>query len=409
MTLSEVQQLVNNKDWKTLKDLGWLDFNNFIMHKEALATKEFVLEFLLTDYGKRLVGLFGHPLGSLVDRSGVHFTESEYKTILTTEGANWDLIYLLNLTPHKTQDFLAFYIDNFDEISDVCYPVAFSITKDILGDGSLNEKFAAVINDEHKFTRVAENARFHFDNAGIKFFDEYASTESKFELLTAEHPVDSKLLNSVISGLPEEVVVNFITKRPRDIGNLLRLMKSLRSIDYTLNDENISTLLQNSTSALLHIMTKDQIIKFRSKFTSFAIADSNKLSLDEFVELYPKAKLVSIPKGFYTEEEIAKYPQLFNPKSSGTLDLYFTKETLKILNREWGTRQRYSADDNGNPSDILIRNVERLTPEIIRYLESKGEIDWNRVFKSLNDNNNKLKSINPNLATVGNFINNYKD
>ena len=407
MTPIEIQELNNKKDWNSLAGIEWLDFNSFLTHEGARVTREFVLEFLCSRLGNRLLTLFNYRLVALIDESGLEFSKSEYKKILNTPEANFDLIYLLNLTPRKSQDFLEFYLDNFHEISKVNYPTSFSITQNILGDGSLNERLAELINDSWLFSRVINNVKIHVDEAGISFFEEYINTESKLKLLTAKQPVDNKLLKTLISSMSEDDVMRFISQHAHNIRNLQPIMDSLGNINYTINDENISTLLQNNSEPMLRIMTKDQVIKFRSKFTSDDIANSNKLSLDEFVGLYPNARLSSIPYGFHTEEEIAKYPQLFNPKSYGIHGLYYTKETLRILNKFWGTRQRYSPGESDNPTYILIRCPQYLIPEIIRYLESKGSIDWPRVLKNLHAAH--MTPFNPKLTIVEGFLSKYKD
>ena len=211
----------------------------------------------------------------------------------------------------------------------------------------------------------------------------------------------------IMEDLPEDILIEYIFKEHVPELSTKWLFTNLGTTDYSMSDENILRLMDTFNHYVTRIMTKEQVIKFYKTLGIDVVAKSQKMSLDELDTMFPGERLLLPPLVFHTEEDIRKYPQFFNPKSSGINRFYFTKDTLKILNKTWGTRQRYDSN-NGNASKLLIRNSYKLTPDIIRYLESK-EIDWGYVFRGLIANIKNYERNDTRLAIIGKLLNKYQD
>ena len=159
--------------------------------------------------------------------------------------------------------------------------------------------------------------------------------------------------------------------------------------------------------ALNLVLTKEQIKQHSDKLGAETVIKRKDISLDEVAEMFPGKRIEFYPRGFYTEEEIAKHPQFFNHKIGNKLgNLYFTRETLKILNRFWKTRQSYNKE-NSDVTGILLHHIDEMTPEIIRYLESKGEIDWSQFYSRIKEHH--TSEINPVISKLIDFFEKYKN
>ena len=124
-------------------------------------------------------------------------------------------------------------------------------------------------------------------------------------------------------------------------------------------------------------------------------------------ELYPLEKLSDkLPenigryvnfiraKRFFTEEEIAANPNLFDPeyvKDSGKS--YVSRETFKILNKQFNKRKQYGEGLDDFLTIIRKYSYETMTIKTIKYLVEKTGFPVAKLLEpdKLKDLENKLK------------------
>ena len=405
----EIQQAIDDENWDALDRADSWDFGRFLDQEGALFKKSILLDFFGNGHGNQITKFIDVEMVDEIFSKIDNLTIEDYEELLK-KAHQHKLIDFLNLTKHKTQVFLEFYIDNFEEITDLInaaprFGQNISITQELLGDGSLNEKFAELINDASVMRQIA-GARLFVDAAGLNFFEDYISSEAKLGFLDNRF-ADDAVIQDIINNLSEETIMEYIyaeRQRPLDIKFSL---SNLEKNGYSFNDENIKKMLYDAPQHVPHIMTKEQIFKFKDEIGINAVRQSSKLTLDDLAELFPGKRASAPPSGFHTEEEILKYPQFFNPKSSAMRDFYFTRETLKVLNSFWGTRQRYDAKSS-DVTYVLIENIYIMTSDTIRYLTSKGEVDWVCFYKELDNPVTTSNTTSAGLAVVSDLIRKYK-
>ena len=403
MSPTEIQVAIINKDWAALSKVPWWEFDGFMKHRTHPIPKEFFLDFLTTvDAGNAVLQSYEDLIPAM---NGLDFSYNDYTKMLKSA----DIVYnitLFDLTKDKTQEFLEFYLDNSDRILELRKDVAMvatvaSFTKKLLGDGSLNERFAKLLNSDINVLRRIVTDGLKADAVGLQFLKEYINDDIKLALLETKS-ASTDVLELVTKNASEESIIDYISDDKRIA--YYNVFPNLSNIGYTFSDKGISNIISAHKKYAVSVMTKEQITKFKDELGIVHIKNSNKLTLDEVADLFPGKQSSTPPAEFHTEEEMVKHPQLFNPKSDGTQLLYFTRETLKILNREWGTRQRYD-ENSSDVNRVFDSNIYSITPKMIRYLESKGEIDWVNALHKMT-----LRAYdNPKLKAVSDFLAKYKE
>ena len=398
----EIQQLIDAHEWETLNEVEVWDFRVFMRSNNARINKELVLEFFIA-HPHFLARSSAKLLHSLLVTSVTVFTVKEYEKMLEGFGNNINA-YLLMFTEEKDHAFLEFFINNYSKILSLpLVKLPMYINKQLLGDGSLNEEFANILNNYNVMRKLIVGGLI-VDSAGIDFFIEHISVSSTLDILDSSKSINADLIKRAKFKLTEEAVMTYIYETHTPSLNVQIMLLKLGKAGYAFSDDNLKTLFNSFPLYVVHVMTKEQLTKFKDELGLGTALYSSKITLDELADLYPGERAETPPAGFHTEEEIAKHPQFFNPKSTGISRFYFTRETLKILNREWGTRQRYDVGTNGDATKVLLRNIIRITPENIRYLDSKG-VDWSSVY---NFGANEYNLDGP-LTVVSKFIIKYKD
>ena len=394
MNTIEIQQAIIDNDWNKIIEVDWKSMFDVLSQDNTVINNEFITEFLMLPNSKIVRTLLRNKpelLISQIIKNNIHLSYHDYENILAsvTESTR-NALYMANLllpTADKDQEFLRFFIDNFRAIEIAVFdayttlPAAVRITKNLLGDGSLNEQFIDVlITSESIFRYVNLDA----DENGLELLDSI-NRDILLTIISKSQVVSDDILNIAVDKYTQVELVETLIRN--NASYIDRVLSKLPQIEYKLTDAALSILLNNKNNGailsqvIVPLITKEQFVENKDAFGVSSAVNDTELELSEVAEIFP-GKRASANKKFYTEEEIMKYPQFFSPGSVALSKLYYTKQTLTIINREFGRRARYNADSS-DVTKIMILNIERLTPTIIRYLESKGDVDWNAFYDAL--------------------------
>ena len=166
----------------------------------------------------------------------------------------------------------------------------------------------------------------------------------------------------------------------------------------------------NKPIQLLPALSKEKTIEYYGNLGESIIIKNTNLSIDEVVEIAnsPNGKESLFGSRFFTDEEIAKYPHLFDPRNlKYGPSAYVSKETFKLLNKSAGTRQRY----NTEYSDFKViyrRHVNEryhLSDEEVMYLKEKTNCSNKEFIKSIDNvyTNREVLQADSKILLLGKF------
>jgi hypothetical protein len=150
--------------------------------------------------------------------------------------------------------------------------------------------------------------------------------------------------------------------------------------DYEIDDEQFKKLFDKFGGHVFGYIINnisEKVIeeKIKSIHTGYLVKRQS-MSLERMSELLDHAKTdMSGYSRFFTEEEIAQHPHFFDPRALNRRTcLYVSRDTFKILNKTWGTKQQY----NDELVDF-VTIVRSLTPgalsiKTLRYLKEKTSV-----------------------------------
>jgi hypothetical protein len=164
---------------------------------------------------------------------------------------------------------------------------------------------------------------------------------------------------------------------------------------------------------LINNLTVSQIIKYQEYMNVVDFARNTGITTDDIVKkMGSRSQLLRVTNRFYTEEDLIKYPSNFNPRVVLSYsNVYCSKATFKILNKEHGRRMRWD-DKLINMRSILVRlRLENINHDVIKYLNTKIDESNGMVLKaaeilSVNTPSTKYQS---NVVSLGKFIRKFKE
>lgn len=133
---------------------------------------------------------------------------------------------------------------------------------------------------------------------------------------------------------------------------------------------------------IIQAMTDDQLERNKGSIKNKTSLFDAGIPLDRIYDLYSGdlSGLAARAKAwltFHTEEDLIKFKELFKPEhmTPGSPMFYMSKETLKILNKQHGTRKKYP-EEYGDFEIIILtygreQNVRKLTDEMVKYLAER--------------------------------------
>lgn len=122
-------------------------------------------------------------------------------------------------------------------------------------------------------------------------------------------------------------------------------------------------------------LSKEQVIKHKSMIPLNQVTQRDDFTIDEIAQdiLGPGNHADLTTHRFFTEEEIRRYPELFNPERiKQNYGHYVTKDTFKMLNKAWGgKRYRYNEELTNFVRLINELSADNLTVKNLKYLKEK--------------------------------------
>ena len=284
----EIQSAIDNKDWGSLSKVSRWDFDQFIRLGKARIPKYFFLEFLKHERAEHVIHKSCGTLLSFMNN--LDFSYDDYREMFKFADKSHN-ITLFDMTKDKTQAFLEFYIDNSDRIIELRDKIMYrdvtvaSFTKKLLGDGSLNKRFAEVLNGDINAFRREVHGGVQADAAGLQFLKEYASNDLKLELLESEPSTDPEVLRIATEAASGESITDYICRR--NSTDLSNVFSNLGNVGYEFSDKLISDIVHKHAEHAAYVMTKEQIANFNNELGITSIINSNKLELDELADIFP--------------------------------------------------------------------------------------------------------------------------
>ena len=416
MTKQEITQALSDQNWEAIRKVPWWEVKDCLHQSSFVINKEFVTKFLIDTQGVTQHILF-YDTNWLINKmvtDNMRLSYHDYDALLIAAKKTNPLANLLLPTREKDQEYLRFFLKNQYDIYSIFLkyhnpktPV-FHITNTLLGDGSLNTKLKEVLSSSPQLAVECHSRMvLQADKFGLDFL-ETVDRDTLLAFITNFKVVQNDIIKTATSKYTSIELAYTLLSNSRISAN--STLEHLVAIDYTFTDEALEEMLPRwENTELLDLLssvcTIDQLKKYKDIFGINRVLSNPKIALKDVADMFPGKQGRAYNK-FYTEEEIVKYPQFFEPvgtyNASYLYKLYYTKKTQRVLNKEWGTRTRHDTN-NQNVTHILLRNSDRLTPDIIRYLSSKGSIDWRHSY-------NHLKSMaesedtQPQLRTVLQFL-----
>ena len=390
MTKTEIQQAIIDQDWKFLEGKRWWQYGDFVRDSSSFITKEFIMDFLTQDENKDTLFNGAGDILKFIERDNIQFTEADYNVMSSkiSDYNRYALQLLIQFTPEKTAEFARYFINSGRSV-DLFGNQTTHITEKLL-QGLTEDELAAFIAklSDPSILTISAHTGLVVDDAGANLFNQIEDVNVLIGLLGTDN-VDTKITKIAINKIGVDGLFDVLTSGSRNNLFRFRMLSNLSKVDeFSFSDEQVTQLFdvitnKDSRDELTLVLTKEQIAQHVKELRMESVLSRKDISLDEVAKLFPGKRASAPPTEFHTEEEILKYPQFFNPKRCEMLRFYFTRETLKVLNKFWGTRQRYKKDMNGNVTRPLLLHMRSITPEMIRYLETKGTIDWNKIYNQI--------------------------
>jgi hypothetical protein len=431
--IEEIQELIDNKDWKQLSPYDTeslfelFDARTIGPSDTFTYNLEFFTEFLFVDkyYNKSANFSAGSIFRiALLNTLQMGFSENDYKEFL---------------------------------IHGYRFAIDHGIEHGFSNNISVNSEFLSV--DFYKAILNSQELSDRFSSGKFYLINFHAGTLKgltpqeilKLFLLPvpdANIPVyDQKKLLDVFD-TPEEFIDFYNTLHSKSIGtdiNLGEVLSKLSQSEYSealeyyrTRSGRVPSYYDNIFHYYLHNdheIPQDVIEKLKqfgaleeyiSKLTDKQLEDNaeefstqeliqNSISLDKIMELKPELleerELENLSQyRFSTEEEMVKYPFLFDPEAMKyQTGNYLSRKTHKILNSTWKKSQRYN-EEHFSTFEGVTKNMAGgyITIKNIKYLKEKTGASNSVVFDVFTKENRKLLYSNiKNIPVLGKLIRKY--
>lgn len=441
MTIQEVQELIDKKDWKGLAKTHFIEYftegNNY--NKVITFEKDIIIDFICdfdlftehhnnytnTQYTNIPWDTVAFQLFDRMNDLNIHLDSDDWKkwaeTMLKYKDNNYIEDYnLINSLSFKKMDssYIKMLINN-EELYN-------KISRMFMGwDIELYlrpEMFEGLSNDD--LSKLKDKLTLR----GVHYF---MPLDPNFELLLKVFSIDELAakkendksyryidLGSIIKNMPENEFLPFL-KKLYDAGenlsgyltyfnehNNIILPKWLK--EWVFSVSNFTDRWQQLTSIkyIIDNLSDDDLIKYKNQIGYEALIKGKTISLDKITELKGKQKLdlSHFKYKFFTEEEMIKNPHFFDPKQMFNYGhFYVSRETLKILNKTWGRHTRYN-ENWGNFFNICKKlNEFQYTTSTLKYLQKKTGMVNSGVIKNIKERNYNYIS-GENLKSLNNFL-----
>lgn len=400
ITVQEKQDLINAKDWDALITTDfYLDFNySKTTFKQYTFDRDFIMSFVFNvdrfiAHNKHIVTLgtsniyYDDVFKNIMSRCtdlGIKLSTQDWKEVIDAV----NILYsnkiidtgacgaVLDITG-KDVDYLRVLLDP-KTVAKLSSIREFGFTANRLNA----EEFTKLTPDEQSIvapllTYDSDNIRVHVEKGDARIFANVAKDYKEL------NDISRKLMlkvSSVLADLgPDEytkALLDLIYKDETVVAESW-LPYFLEHPDYEIDDEQFRRLFNKFGGHMFMYMinnVSEKVIeeKIKSIHTSYLISRKS-MSLGRISELLGHAKTDFSGGGrFFTEEEIAEHPHFFDPRALiRRTNHYVSRDTFKILNRAWGTRQQYNDDLVDFVTIVRSLSSAVLSVKTLRYLKEK--------------------------------------
>lgn len=456
MTIQEIQDLINNKDWEGLTETTCLELFNFANngeYKNITFEKDFITEFICDlgllkkhqEYLKRQHNtdlLWVDVVNCLLERLFqqnitldipdwekwvVRMKSAKNMGMISQSGFETALSLFL-----KPANYYKMIIRNDKIYKDIVLSIYISTPLRLLP-----QSFDGLSKDELKQLKdkITLDGKARFGNYDENILLLLMFTLDEIEAIKSDR--NHKLFESfrsinlgiLMKNMPHDVFLTMIRKKVIEGGGGILKYKGYFDnnldmeipqwfLDWIFDPDTLDATMSNQYSvnrnairAIINNMTKEQIKKYADYITIDILAQCNNLSLKDISNLKPNEKhdLWGSTDRFFTEEEIAEFPQFFHPYNAKyRYYLYISKDTFKKLNKAWGKRQRYVPELSDFSSICKKLRIDEFIPKNLKYLQGKTGVSNIVVIKAINDRN--IENIkHSGVKTLKNFLEKYGD
>jgi hypothetical protein len=190
------------------------------------------------------------------------------------------------------------------------------------------------------------------------------------------------ILNNYIDDIPAFLRKHGINGDVDPIENFMDAYKRLAPL--SISDETLKKLLniintygitESYFDMLSGNMTVKQLEFYMKDISVTTYISDPRITIDKIVTRCGSSggvDILNMSSRFFTEEDMIKHPQLFNPETLiNQSRMYCSKSTFKILNKVWGTRKRWS--DELISANMLFRRLPNnyINKTVVEYIVKK--------------------------------------
>ncbi len=410
-TVQEKQDLINAKDWDALitTDL-FLDFNyGTNAFKQYTFDRDFILSFVFNvdrfiAHTKHVESLhvanlynddvFRNVVLRCADLD-IKLSTDDWKEVISAVNILISNKIINNRAGFNVLDITGKDVNYLRVLLDKKIIPKLSVTP-LTGDGHnrLNaEEFAKLTPEEQRIVAplltYEYNVSVHIDNGDERIFANVTKDYRELNIISQRLILK---VSSILADLgPDEYTKALLDLIYKDESLVAEswLPYFLEHPDYEIDDEQFKKLFDKFGGHVFGYIINnisEKVIeeKIRSIHTVYLVKRQS-MSLERMSELLDHAKTDMSGSGrFFTDEEIAQYPHFFDPRALNRRTcLYVSPETFKILNKTWGTQQRYNDELQDFTTIVMSLTSDAVSVKTLRYLKEKMNVSNETVTSTI--------------------------
>lgn len=438
-TLTDIQELINNKAWDSLVNSNVGEFFNYgkIEYQSLIFDKDFILQFCYNskryldhrDYSRYIntafyTDDFFKHLNERIYDLNIKLTKAEWGSVIENIGKMFSIrtidrasvnfsLQLKNKDSEYTKLLLedSFYekysakrfASNADNI----------ITPDLIPTGLSQEELLKL----YKRIREIHSAIRFKDCTPDIFLVDKSNKLMKIHISNNFGDSFGVKFDDILPNTSVDDYIQTLKEYKEEFGELSDIFNTYfnESKNIEITDEQIEEITDITglyyLQYIARVLTKDQLFKYGNKISVQTLIKLDKLSLAEVEEIYGyDIDINLIGEGFFTDEEIASHPQCFEPKRlmqyGENPGLYVTKETIKILRKHWGRSPNWKPFLTDFKDIVYEMKFRFLKPKAMRYLVEKTGVSNKQIIQAIKRkwNRDGPEQYQQNIIILKNFI-----
>lgn len=419
MTIQEIQEIIDNQEFKRLNgdDTSfWLGFDVYTLTKLTFTSELFKWMFEKNNYRhwKQYVGSPLDVFRKMTD--GYYYTPTLedmkhfidfLQQVLESSYIGSYRLNIMEEFPAGTYEHIIKYINTNSNIkfqriqpTDRDIKELSEESKKLLGQYLLNKG---------RIRKMYSNIRNMFTNIGYDKVIEMVGKEKFKEFIewtSYEQDTHFRQFQLIKDAMTPEEIFQWIDElASKNMHILLQYVPKYFNTRVEISDDIIEKLITYNNDSTISVtsqsvrhFTKDQFKRLNRTY-AYLITTTKDGTLGDYVDMADeetqrRESYSLINSRRFTEEEILKYPTCFVPEHmNDDSGLYFTKDTLKVLNKTHGKRQRYYEEDQ-TLVRLMLSNMRHspangFNNEYFFYLIEKTKASNEDILKSLDVTRNK--------------------